>query len=306
MRYSVTIIALVATTALHAAPSSARTLVEALRSAVHKSTVTGQLPVAAVLAQGAWELSQQAPDLERLARLQVLMGDYDNAISSYDLLLKQTLDAANRKAVAAEVARLKRATAPLRDELRARPRATAFARKAFKRGLRLARKKKYARAICLLRAALVLDPVLPGTYRVLGGIYGKLDAKQQEAKFLMDYLRVRPDGRIANAVRRRLKKSGVLGSIRLEASFRSAIWINGRAMGLKTPAKRVTLPPGSYTVSFVHADYHIVRNMRVTLDKGEKRKLRFDFGVLQVKLSPWARVRASGRDLAFGKRSDCR
>lgn len=259
----------------------------------------GKFPLAAVLLRGAWEVSHDVKALDQLARAQAMGGQFDEAAETYAriLTLKPPPELAAR--ARAEMERLKAAPAPFSDEIFARVRATNHGEEAFKKGLALARRKQLEQAVRYLRAALVLDPMLPGTYRVLGGVYGKLKDPKKEREFLQDYLRIRPDGKIAEQVRARLKPTKVLANLRLEASYPCAIWVNGRPLGLTTPVKDLLLPGGTYTVSFVNAEYHIIRNKRVKVAPAGDATVRFEFGVLTVDLDPWARARANGKDLGL-------
>ena len=114
------------------------------------------------------------------------------------------------------------APSPFRDELFARGRATTRAA-GIQGGLGLVRhrKKHDEEAVRYLRAGQHFDPMLPGTYRVLGGVYGGgLEEPKKEREFFpKKYLRIRPDGTIANRVGAGLKPTGLLATLRLEASY---------------------------------------------------------------------------------------
>jgi tetratricopeptide (TPR) repeat protein len=279
--------------------AAAAPLAQQLETEAQRALVQGQIPRSITLYRGLWELTHSFGSLQQMARVQAMAGRFDQAITTNERVLKLNpppVVAANARA---EIKRLKNTPAPFSDELAKGYRATVFAKLAFKQGLRLARRKKLAPAIRFLRAALVLDPVLPGTYRVLGGIHGKLKDPKKERAFLQDYLRIRPDGTIADKVRSRLKAANVLGKLDLRASFACDVWINGRPMGLTTPHKDLLLPEGSYTVSFANADLHIVRNKRVKIKPNKTARVSFAFGVLSLKLKPWARARASGKALGL-------
>lgn len=284
----------------HATGALAAPLVQELRETAQRATVRGQLDRATGLLRGAWELSRNVTDLRELAKTMSMNGQFEEAIEAYKRVLAMKPGAEIAREARDEVRRLEAAPAPFKDRLPHKFRATGPARRAFRQGMKQIRhKNKREEAVRFLRAALVLDPELPGPYRVLGALYGKLGDPKKERAFLTDYLRIRPDGRIADTVRKRLKDSGILAGVTLKASFPCQIWINGRPLGKVTPLKGLHLPSGSYTISFVNAQYHIIRNKRVTLRTGEKTTVSFAFGVLDVKLEPWARVRASGRDLGL-------
>jgi hypothetical protein len=177
--------------------------------------------------------------------------------------------------------------------------ATAEAKRLFDQGKRSAQEKRYQAAIAELQAAMLLDPDLPGPYRLLGAVYGKTGAKAEERKFLAEYLRVRPDGKIADTVRQQLKNDGILGSITVDASFPCKVSINGRELGKTTPLKKFLVPAGKYVVGLENEKYHIVRLLRVDVVAGKDTEKRFNFGVLSTKLDPWARVRVDGKDVGL-------
>jgi tetratricopeptide (TPR) repeat protein len=226
-------------------------------------------------------------------------GRFEEAVEVYERVLKHKPPKADAAQLRTEIKRLKRAPEPFKDQLPKKFRATAQAGRAFRQGMFHVRRKRLGKAVPLLRAALVLDPELPGTYRVLGGVYGKLGNPEKEREFLLDYLRIRPDGRIADAVRKKLKGTKLLSAVSLTSSFPCDIWINGRPMGVSTPVKQVWLPGGNFTISFINARYHIIRNKRTSIEPGGKAEVAFEFGVLKVDLKPWARIRATGRDLGL-------
>lgn len=274
-----------------------------LNDAAQKAMVAGQMAMAATLLRGAWEISQDAQTLQQLAQVNTMTGQFDEALENYQQLLKMKPGEQVVRLARAESQRLKNMPAPFSDELLARVRATPEAKQAFTTGVKLAKgkdPKSLVKSTRFLRAALVLDPELPGTYRILGAVYGKLKDPAKERTFFEDYLRIRPDGRIAEEVRKRLKPSGVLATVTLTASFPCEVWVNGRPLHKTTPVKDLLLPSGKHTISFTNINtYHIVRNMRVWLGKGQKTSVDFPYGALELKLNPWARVRANGRDLGL-------
>lgn len=274
-------------------------LAKKLNDEAQKEVVRQRIPQAVVLLQAAWEMSRNVIYLRYLGQAHTMAGHFDEAIDAYKLLLKHNPPPDLAQRAKGEIKRLQGVPAPFTEKLLARVRLTEHAIEAFKMGRALIKKKKTEQAIRLLRAALTLDPELPGTYRLLGAIYGKMKDPKKEQQFLLDYLRISPGGRLADMVRKRLKPSGILGEIDVDASFSCDIWINGRSMKKKSPMKGLLLPSGSHTISFVNAEYHIIRNKRVRIRSGKNPTLTFEFGVITFKLDPWARVRANGKDLGL-------
>jgi hypothetical protein len=253
--------------------------------------------LAATLLQGVWEMTQDADVLRRLAKAQGEAGLPADAVESYQRLLQSKPSAEVARDAQAAIARLRLVSPP--DQLPQRLLLTKEATLTFARGMALKRQKQEKQAVRYLRASLVLDPTLPGAHRVLGMIYGQAGDPVKERSYLLEYLRLRPDGRIADIVRRRLQPSGILGSVDIAASYTCDVWVNGRALGKRTPLKGLLLPPGKHTFSLVNGTYHIVRNRHVIVRSGTKETVDVPFGLLTIKLSPWARVTADGRDLGL-------
>jgi hypothetical protein len=265
----------------------------------HQAVVSGDMSRAVALLRGAREISPKAEVLQRLAQLHVMAGHFEDAVEQYEAVLKlnppdNIADEARR-----EIARLRSAPAPFTDQLFQQTPVKAEAELAFAQGAKLVRGKRLEEGIRYLRAALVMDPTLPGPYRLLGASYGKLKDAAREQSFLLDYLRVRPDGQLSDMVRARLRSAGVLGTLDATASFPCQVWVNGRPLQKTTPVKGLELPPGPLVVSFVSEPHHLIRNLRVKIVSKKVTRHDFGFGILVSKLDPWARIRASGRDLGL-------
>jgi len=152
-----------------------------------------------------------------------------------------------------------------------------------------------------VEAAVTMDPTLVGTYRLLGELYAQLKDTARAQEFYIQYLRARPAGPLAELVRHRLKDNPALGKVTFTASFPSAVYINRFKLDPKrvTPFTDVLLPEGTYTVIMHNAQYYAARKIKVTVKAGERRTVTFEFGLVDIKLAPWARVRANGRDLGL-------
>jgi tetratricopeptide (TPR) repeat protein len=272
-----------------------------LDKAAEQAVVSGQYPRAVALFRGLGALRPRDPSAQyRLAEVYTLAGQYEDAISEYRRFAQRPEADAPRKAHAeSEAKRLEEAPAPFAETLFKQAAATSEAKKLFDEGKRDAQAKHYQPAINELQAALLLDPDLPGPYRLLGAVYGKTGDRAQERVFLADYLRVRPDGRIADTVRERLAKEHVLGTLSVDASFPCKVLLNGRETGRMTPFRHFALPPGKYLVGLENEQYHIVRNLRVDVQTGKDTPKFFAFGILMTRLDPWARVRVDGKDIGL-------
>jgi tetratricopeptide (TPR) repeat protein len=272
-----------------------------LEKAAEQAVVAGQYARSVALLRGLQALRPRDPSpVYRLAEVFTLAGQYEEAIAEFRrFAARPEADAARKSRAEGEAKRLEEAPAPFAESLfRAAP-ATVEAKRLFDEGKKDAQAKKYESAVNELQAALLLDPDLPGPYRLLGAVYGKTGDHTQERLFLADYLRVRPDGKIADTVRARLKADKVLGSISVDASFPCKVLVNGRETGRSTPLKGFSLPAGKYVVGLENEKYHIVRNLRVDVTVGKETSKKFAFGVLQTKLDPWARVRVDGKDIGL-------
>jgi tetratricopeptide (TPR) repeat protein len=272
-----------------------------LQREAEKAISAGQYPRAVSLLRGLGALRPDDPSpFYRLGEVYTLAGQFDEAIAEYRRYAARPEATDERRARAeAEARRLEQAPAPFVEGLWRQPPATVEARRLFDMGKRAAQDKRWSDAIYALQAALLLDPDLPGPYRMLGGVYGKTGDHAGERKFLAEYLRVRPDGKIADTVRAALKKEGVLGTLSVDASFPCQVYINGRSTARSTPLKGFGLPAGKYVVGLENERYHIVRNLRVDVAAGLETERRFNFGVLATKLEPWARVRVDGKDIGL-------
>jgi tetratricopeptide (TPR) repeat protein len=272
-----------------------------LEKEAEQAVIAGQYPRAVALLRGLSALRPSDPSpLYRLGEIYMLAGQFEEAIAEYRrFAARPEADPARKARAESEAKRLEEAPAPFVENLFKQQSATVEAKKLFDAGKRDAQGKHWAAALTELQAALLLDPDLPGPYRLLGGVYGKTGQREEERKFLADYLRVRPDGPIAETVRARLKKEGVLGTLSVEASFPCRVYINGRVTGHSTPLKGFGLPGGKYIVGLENEKYHIVRNLRVDVTPGQETERRFNFGVLATKLDPWARVRVDGKDIGL-------
>jgi tetratricopeptide (TPR) repeat protein len=272
-----------------------------LEKAAEEAVGAGQYPRAAALLRGLIALRPRDPSPEyRLAEVYTLAGQYQEAIGEYRrFAARPEADPARKSRAEAEAKRLEDAPTPFAQALFKQAAATPEAKKLFDEGRKDAQARHHQPAIHELQAALLLDPDLPGPYRLLGVVYGKTGDRAQESMFLADYLRVRPDGKIADTVRERLAKEHLLGTLSVDASFPCKVYVNGRETAKATPLKKYTLPPGRYVVSFENQQYHMVGNVHLSVATGQDTEKFFAFGILSTKLDPWARVRVDGKDVGL-------
>lgn len=262
-----------------------------------RAILNSQFARAALLFQGALALREEDPDLLwRLAEVYTMGGQFSLAQDTYREWLKVGKDAAKTARAKAEIQRLANAPAPFveGDDTAAAARQRTFAMQAVKKAQGEQRRKAYRVAIRYLKAALVMDPTLVGAYRLIGTLYGRLKDSASEQAYYVKYLRTVPGGRIAGMVRRKLQTHPEIGKVTFEASFPCMVFLNRGLLDekKKTPLKDIALPSGEYTVVFYNAEYHFGQKSRVTVTAGKTVVVKAEFGVIDIKLNPWARVRA--------------
>jgi tetratricopeptide (TPR) repeat protein len=272
-----------------------------LEKLAEQAIVTGKYPRAVSLLRGLAALKPKDPTpIYRLGEVYTLAGQYEEAIAEYRRFTERKEADPSRKARAeSEARRLEEAPAPFSEQLFRPMPATEEAKRLFEEGKKDAQNNKYGPAVDELQAALLLDPDLPGPYRLLGAVYGKTGDRLQERLFLADYLRVRPDGKIADTVRQRLAREKMLGTLSLDSSWPCKVTINGRDLGRSTPLKSFALPAGKYLVDLENKDYQIIGRLRFDVAVGKDNSKKFKFGVLTTKLEPWARIRIDGKDVGL-------
>jgi tetratricopeptide (TPR) repeat protein len=272
-----------------------------LEKAAEQAIITGKYARAVSLLRGLVALRPKDPSpIYRLGEVYTLAGQYEEAIVEYRRFAERKEADPSRKARAeSEAKRLEEAPAPFSEQLFRPTPALEEAKRLFDEGKKDAQANRFAAAANELQAALLLDPDLPGPYRMLGAVYGKIGDKMQEKLFLADYLRVRPDGKIADTVRQRLANEHMLGTLSLDTSFPCEVTINGRDLGKSTPLKGFALPAGKYLVDLENKQYHIIGRLRFDVQVAKDTAKKFKFGVLGTKLDPWARVRIDGKDVGL-------
>jgi tetratricopeptide (TPR) repeat protein len=272
-----------------------------LERAAEQAVVAGQLPRAVTLLRGLSALRPRDPSpTYRLAEVYALAGQYEEAVVEYRrFAARAEADGARKAHAENEAKRLEEAPAPFAEAVFRPQPATVEAKRLFEAGRKSAQQKHDHQAIGELEAALLLDPDLPGPYRLLGAVHTRTGDAAEAHRFLAEYLRVRPDGKIAETVRGELKKAGLLGTVTLESSWPCRVFVNGRDTGRSTPLVGYTLPAGRYTLGLENENLHVVRLLRVEVAAGKDTKRRFDFGVLVTKLDPWARVVVDGKDVGL-------
>ncbi len=250
--------------------------------------------------QGAVALSGQKPDyLLELADAFKLAGQYDEAVAEYERFLKRAPKEHPKAAYAeAEAERLVEAPRPFDAQVFRLVAADREARALFAAGQKHVKSKETEEALACFEAAAALSPDLPGPYRLIGALYGKLGQKDKERDFLLRYLRIKPEGALVPEIRERLGAAGLLGKVTVTASFPSDAFINGRPIG-RTPIKELPLPDGRYTLTIRNADLKFIKNTSLKVEAGKPITKDVAYAVIKMKLEPWARVKVGGKDLGL-------
>jgi tetratricopeptide (TPR) repeat protein len=272
-----------------------------LQKAAEAEKVKGHYGYSAALLRGLAALRPRDPSpLYDLAEVYQQAGRYEEAIGAFkQFAARKEADPARKARAESEAKRLEEAPEPFSESNFKAETATNEAKRLFDEGKKDAQAKKFDAATAELQASLLLDPDLPGPYRLLGAVYGKTGDRANERLFLADYLRVRPDGKIADTVRQRLKQEKLLGSVTLDSSFPCKLSFNGRETELSTPLKGFALPAGRYKVGCNSEKYQTNILRRVDVSVGKDTTNKFNFGILNIKLDPWARVRVDGKDVGL-------
>ena len=210
------------------------------------AVVKGQYPRAVALLRGLAALRPKDPSpAYRLAEVYTLAGQYEEAIGEYRrFAARPEADPARKARAEAEAKRLEEAPAPFAESSSSRRRRRPKPSGSSKRARRTRRPSSSSRAINELQAALLLDPDLPGPYRLLGAVYGKTGDRAQERLFLADYLRVRPDGKIADTVRATLQGARARHASPSTRRSRARSTSTGARPGKTTPLKKLRAAAG--------------------------------------------------------------
>ncbi len=167
------------------------------------------------------------------------------------------------------------------------------AKEAFKRGRKLFGDKKYAEAAALFKAGSVMAPDIPGNYRELGEALSKLGRQQEATDFFVRYLRLRPFGKNADEVRKRLEKEGAVGKLSIEASLPcEELWMDRQPFpkDKKLPIKEMSVAPGRHKLLCISNTYHIGEYISVTVAKKDKAKVAWNWAIIENALDPWGRI----------------
>lgn len=228
-----------------------------------------------------------------LAKTWQAAGQQKEAVEALRRFIAATTDAKAKKLAEVRLNRLKRRRLRFEDQgfrLRSSPK---LAKMAFDRGRRQYRAKHYADALIHYRMGYALAPDAAGFLREIGAAYEKLGAKKERTKWYVSYLRRRPFGKIANAVRKSLRKEkGVLGTVTISSPFPCDQFVVAERDAPKPPIKKLKMAPGKYTMLCVNNKYRIgywEENFEVVAGKKQKLTLAWAVVVNDLK-KPYGRI----------------
>ena len=170
-------------------------------------------------------------------------------------------------------------------------RLTRRARQAFRFGRSALRKRHYADARVYFEMGHALDPELPGFVRELGTIYDKLGLAEKKISLFHDYLRARPFGKNADAIRRALGKRA-LGHLAIESSLPcDELWLNRQRVPAKVSISALRVAPGEYRALCVSYRYEIAYFEYAVVEPDRPSAVRFRWAIIVNQLTqPYGRI----------------
>ncbi len=219
-------------------------------------------------------------EAHRLAELWALAGQPEDAKEVLRAFIASSSDDKAIKLARQDLANLDK----VRDIFGSRlelPSLDKEAKKVFDLGRAAYKKKKWADSLVYFHMGLALAPDLPGFLRELGGTYDKLGAKDKKIEFYERYLRARPFGKNADAIRKEIPK-GTLGSLSVASTLPcDLVLINRQPLPVKKlPAKNLKLAAGIYKGMCINGQYELIVFDRVEIKAGASATLEFKWAVL--------------------------
>jgi tetratricopeptide (TPR) repeat protein len=233
-------------------------------------------------------------DALELAKAWNLAKQYEEAARVYEEFAAVTTDGEKRRDALQEVVRLRDFEDPFQRDFVANH-ATKEAKEAFSRGRKAQKKKKWGDALLYFEMAGALDPSLAGVIREIGTTYGRLGAKDEKLKFLLDYLWRSPMGPFSDEVRKdikQMKKTKELGYLNVVSKLAcEEVWVVGQRVTKKLPIKKLSLAPGRYKWLCFAGKYGMAYFKEVDIEAGKTATLEFYWAILVNALeNPWGRI----------------
>jgi tetratricopeptide (TPR) repeat protein len=228
----------------------------------------------------------------KLAEAWTLAGEFEAAVEELERYAAAVDDTEKKERARDEIRALGKRPKGFSGKVFVVDSATKQAADAFKRGRALFKKKKYADAVALFKAGTVMAPDMPGPYRELGEALGKLGRAEEATDFFVRYLKLRPFGKNADVVRKRLTKAGAVGKLTIESSFEcEQLWMNRQPVPVKKlPAKDLVVAPGRYRLLCYNEKLHFARYINADVAKGNRATAKFEWAVVENALDPWGRI----------------
>jgi tetratricopeptide (TPR) repeat protein len=227
----------------------------------------------------------------KLAEAWTLAGEFDAAIEELERYESAVTDKAKKERAREEIASLETRPKGFSGNVFNVASADKQAAEAFKQGRKLFGAKKYAEAVVLFRAGIVMAPDMPGSYRELGEAYDKLGKSQEATDFFIRYLRLRPFGKNADQVRKRLEKAGVVGKLSIESSFPcELVMMDRQTVPGKLPIANMVVAPGKHRLLCYTEKYHFASYIWADVTKGGSAKAKFEWAIIENALDPWGRI----------------
>ncbi|HKA89065.1 MAG TPA: tetratricopeptide repeat protein [Haliangiales bacterium] len=235
----------------------------------------------------------------KLADAWTLAGEFEAAAEELGRFAQATPDEARRAEALAKIAELEKRPKGFAGKVFEVVPADKEAKEAFRRGRLRFRAGKYADAAALYRAGVEMAPDVAGNVRELASAYEKLGRPGDAQPFFLRYLRLRPFGKNAEAVRAKLAPTGVLGRLGIVSSFPCGeVWVNRQPLGRPLPVKDLPVAPGTYRILCFNERFHFARYLNVAVGKGDSARAAFEWAILVNKLEPWGRIVMENPDRA--------
>jgi tetratricopeptide (TPR) repeat protein len=207
-------------------------------------------------------------------------------------LVGATADAALRDEATALLRRLPAEDDPFAARAVSQPSLKKEGAAVFKAGRAHFKKKRWGDALVYFHMGFQLAPDLPGFLRELGQTYEKLGARDKALQFYEEYLRRRPVGKNADAIRAELRRRDhALGTLVLTSSLPcQEVWLEGQFLGDKLPLE-LAVPPARYQALCYHNKYGLAFNEYAEVTGSERAELSMDWAIVRNELKdPYGRI----------------
>jgi tetratricopeptide (TPR) repeat protein len=283
-----------------AGPARAEDLASFLVKPAQDAVTARRFGLAVSLWRGVAAIRGDGSDaMWKLADAWTLAGEFEAAAEELTRFAHATTDETRRAEALQKIAELEKRPKGFSGRVFEVVPADREAKDAFRRGRIRFRAGKYADAAALYRAGVEMAPDVAGNVRELASAYEKLGRAADAQPFFLRYLRLRPFGRNADAVRAKLEKAGALGRLTIVSSFPCGeVWVNRQPIGRPLPLRNHPVAPGTYRILCFNERFHFARYLNVGVGRGESARASFEWAILENKLEPWGRIVMENPDRA--------